>query len=178
MERKYWKSLNELSAKSSLSEEYSSEMNTEFADGSAGNITENTSGMNRRNFIGILSASMAFAATGCRRPDTKIVPVVKASEYLTPGLSTFYTTVFSHGNATVGLLAKTRDGRPVKLEGNDKHIASGGSSSAWVQGSLLSLYDPDRMKNPFVNKGGFTPSTVKKNCSRVCFDCNCSWDNG
>ena len=162
MERKYWKSLDELSAKSSLSEEYSSEMNAEFADGSADNIMEKTSGLNRRSFIGILSASMAFAATGCRRPDTTIVPVVKASEYLTPGLSTFYTTVFSHGNAAVGLLAKTRDGRPIKLEGNEKHIASGGSSSAWIQGSLLSLYDPDRMKNPFVNKGGFTPSTAKK----------------
>ncbi len=162
MERKYWKSLDELSAKSSLSEEYSSEMNAEFADGSADNIMEKTSGLNRRSFIGILSASMAFAATGCRRPDTKIVPVVKASEYLTPGLSTYYTTVFSHGNAAIGLVAKTRDGRPVKLEGNEKHIASGGSSSAWIQGSLLSLYDPDRMKNPSVNKGGFTPSTVKK----------------
>lgn len=162
MERKYWKSLDELSAKSSLSEEYSSPATAEFADGSADNIMENTSGINRRSFIGILSASMAFAATACRRPDTKIVPVVKASEYLTPGLPTYYTTVFSHGNAAIGLVAKTRDGRPVKLEGNEKHIASMGSSSAWIQGSLLALYDPDRMKNPFVNKGGFTPSTVKK----------------
>jgi Fe-S-cluster-containing dehydrogenase component len=161
MERQYWKSLDEMSAKSALSEEYSAHINTEFTT-TAGDMIENTSGLNRRSFIGILSASMALAATSCRRPDHKIVPVVKASEYLTPGLSTYYSTVFSHGNVAVGLVAKTRDGRPVKLEGNEKHPASMGASSAWMQGSLLSLYDPDRMKNPFVNKGGFTPSTVKK----------------
>jgi MoCo/4Fe-4S cofactor protein with predicted Tat translocation signal len=160
MERQYWKSLDELSAKSSLSEEYSSQMSGEF-EGGVGNL-ENTSGMNRRSFVGILSASMALAATGCRRPDHKIVPVIKASEFQTPGLSNYYTTVFSHGTVAVGLVAKSREGRPIKLEGNEKHIASMGSSSSWIQGSLLSLYDPDRMKNPFVNKGGFTPSTSKK----------------
>jgi molybdopterin-containing oxidoreductase family iron-sulfur binding subunit len=161
MERQYWKRLDEMSTKATLSEEYSAQMNTEFSS-TAGDMIENSNGLNRRSFIGLLSASMALAATSCRRPDHKIVPVVKASEYLTPGLSTFYSTVFSHGNLAVGVVAKTRDGRPVKLEGNEKHVASMGSSSAWIQGSLLSLYDPDRMKNPFVNKGGYTPSTTKK----------------
>jgi molybdopterin-containing oxidoreductase family iron-sulfur binding subunit len=162
MERKYWKSLDAISATSSLTQDYSADMQTEFADGNADALMKNTKGMNRRSFIGVLSASMAFAATACRRPDHKIVPVVKASEFQIPGLPTYYTTVFSHGNAAIGLVAKTCEGRPIKLEGNDAHIASGGASSSWIQGSLLSLYDPDRMKNPFVNKGGFTPSAVRK----------------
>ncbi|MDW8220947.1 MAG: hypothetical protein RML40_10520, partial [Bacteroidota bacterium] len=168
MEHKYWRSLDEISAQMQVSEEYhfsnnSAEQNTNAINNAFDATAFDTVGrINRRRFVGILSASMAFAATSCRRPDTKIVPVVKASEYLVPGLPTYYTTVFPHGNAAVGLVAKTRDGRPIKLEGNEKHIASMGATSSWIQGSLLSLYDPDRMKNPFVNKGGFTPSTVKK----------------
>jgi MoCo/4Fe-4S cofactor protein with predicted Tat translocation signal len=164
MEQQYWKSLDELSTTSSLSEEYSSEVKDEFTNGAAGyeSIRENMASVNRRSFISILSASMALAATGCRRPDHKIVPVVKANEFQIPGLSNYYTTVFPHGTASIGLVAKARDGRPVKLEGNENHIASMGSSSSWIQSSLLSLYDPDRMKNPFVNKGGYTPSTSKR----------------
>jgi len=150
-ERKYWKSLDELTNTSKISQEYSG------SEGSFTDIQDASTPVSRRGFIGLLSASMALAVTSCRRPDHKIIPTVKAAEYVTPGLSNYYTTVFTQGNAAVGLVAKSRDGRPVKLEGNEKHPASMGASSAWIQGSLLALYDPDRMKHPYINKGASSP---------------------
>ncbi len=46
------------------------------------------------------------------------------------------------------MVGKCRDGRPVKLEGNPGHPASGGSTDAFTQGQLLNLYDPDRSQEP------------------------------
>ena len=39
---------------------------------------------------------------------------------------------------------KSREGRPVKIEGNPQHPASLGASDAFMQAALLGLYDPDR----------------------------------
>ncbi len=106
------------------------------------------SSLNRRQFLQLLSASAALTtlAAGCRRPDHKLVPAVSAPEYQIPGLPLFYTTAVSHKNAAYGVLAKCREGRPVKLEGNEYHPISGGASSAYVQALLYTLYDPDRIR--------------------------------
>lgn len=149
--RKYWKSLEELVPTRSVGEQ--ARVNTEFPEGYDRPPVESSSGVSRRTFMGLLSASMAVAATSCRRPDHKFVPAVRGVEYQIPGLPNFYTTVFSHGNAASGLLIKTREGRPVKIEGNDMHPASMGASSAYQQATLLALYDPDRMKGARVNNG-------------------------
>src|SRR5262249_50078570 len=56
----------------------------------------------------------------------------------------------------IPLIATTVDGRPIKLEGNPLHPASGGATDTFVQASILDLYDPTRSKR-FVHKG--KPST-------------------
>lgn len=144
----YWKSLKEMAQTPEFKAEHANAIHNEFPE----NYDKPSSGMSRRSFVGLLSASMALAATGCRRPDYKIVPYVKGVEYLTPGLPNFYATSFSHGNAAIGLLVKSREGRPIKIEGNDLHPASLGKSSAIVQATLLSLYDPDRMQKTRIGK--------------------------
>ncbi len=104
--------------------------------------------LSRRQFLKLFSASTALAAiaAGCRRPDHKLVPAVSAPEYQVPGLPLFYTTAFSHKNAAYGLVVKCREGRPIKIEGNERHPISGGASNAYAQAFLYTLYDPDRIR--------------------------------
>jgi molybdopterin-containing oxidoreductase family iron-sulfur binding subunit len=102
--------------------------------------------MDRRQFLKVMGASLALAGlSGCRfLPAEKIVPYVKMPEDIVPGKSLFYATAMVHNGAAIGLLAESKMGRPTKLEGNDKHPASLGSSDIFAQASLLTLYDPDR----------------------------------
>src|SRR5205823_4531458 len=72
------------------------------------------------------------------------VPYVNQPEQIIPGRPLFFTTAFQRGGYAYGLLAESQTGRPTKLEGNPQHPASLGSTDAPGQGSLLTLYDPDR----------------------------------
>jgi molybdopterin-containing oxidoreductase family iron-sulfur binding subunit len=47
----------------------------------------------------------------------------------------------------VGLIVKSNEGRPTKIEGNPRHPASVGSTDVFAQASILTLYDPDRAKS-------------------------------
>ena len=47
----------------------------------------------------------------------------------------------------IGLLAESHMGRPTKVEGNELHPASLGSTDSMVQASVLNMYDPDRSQS-------------------------------
>jgi len=102
--------------------------------------------LSRRNFIKVMGASLAFAGmTGCViQPPEKIVPQVRAQEDQLPGKPLFFATAMSLGGIATGLLAKSFDGRPVKLEGNPAHPGSLGATDIFAQAALLDMYDPDR----------------------------------
>jgi len=90
---------------------------------------------------------MALAGlTSCRRPVEKIVPFVNAPEFLVPGLPQQFATTVTRGTEALGVLVKAREGRPVKIEGNELHPASLGAADVWTQASILGLYDPDRSR--------------------------------
>jgi len=101
--------------------------------------------LSRRNFVKVMGASLALAGlSGCViQPPEKIVPYVKAPENL-PGLPLYFATAMSLGGVATGLLAKSYDGRPVKIEGNPQHPGSRGATDILAQASLLGMYDPDR----------------------------------
>jgi len=102
--------------------------------------------LSRRNFIKFMGASLAFAGlSGCViQPAEKIVPNVRSDEDMLPGKPLFFATAMSLGGIATGLLAKSYDGRPVKIEGNPTHPGSLGATDVLAQGSLLDMYDPDR----------------------------------
>ena len=86
-------------------------------------------GLSRRNFLQIMSASVALAGlSGCRRPAEKIVPYVKQPEEVVPGIPSYYATAMPMGLEAFGLLVKSNEGKPTKIEGNEKHPASLGSA--------------------------------------------------
>lgn len=103
----------------------------------------------RRHFLKIMSASFLFAGfglTGCRRPEEVLIPFNRASEDYIHGVSQFFATSRPTRSGAVPLLAKSADGRPVKLERNPLHPDSSGTDAV-TQASLLDLYDPDRLKS-------------------------------
>ncbi len=104
--------------------------------------------LSRRNFVKVMGASLAFAGlSGCViQPAEKIVPYVTQPVGLTPGKALYYATSMTLGGVANGLLARSNEGRPTKLEGNPDHPGSLGSTDVLAQASLLNLYDPDRSK--------------------------------
>ncbi len=102
--------------------------------------------LSRRNFVKVMGASLAFAGlTGCViQPAERIVPYVTQPDGLTPGKPLYYATAMTLGGISNGLLARSNEGRPTKIEGNPGHPGSLGSTDVLAQASLLNLYDPDR----------------------------------
>lgn len=103
-------------------------------------------GLSRRNFIKVMGASLALAGlSGCViQPAEKIVPYVRQPEDIIPGKPLFFATAMTLGGVGVGLLAKSNEGRPTKLEGNPEHPGSLGATDVLTQASILNMYDPDR----------------------------------
>ncbi len=141
--REFWRSLEEL-ADTKKFREY---LHREFP---ALDAPETDPGMldanGRRNFLKLMSASLAFAGlTACtRQPDEYIVPYVNTPDGVVPGKPRFYATSILQGGVAAGLLVESHEGRPTKIEGNPEHPGSLGGSDVFSQASVLQLYDPDR----------------------------------
>lgn len=135
----YWKSLNELAK----NKEYEEFAGREFRKGAS----ELDDGLSRRSFLQIMGASVALAGfASCRRPVQKLLPYSNAPEDIIPGESLYYASAIPFQDALTGLVIETTDARPIKIEGNELHPASLGSSSIYQQAELLSMYDPDRSR--------------------------------
>ena len=110
------------------------------------NASEWLDPVGRRSFLKLMSASMALAGvTACTvQPTELIVPYVRQPEEEIPGKPLFYATAMTLGGVATGLLVESHEGRPTKIEGNPDHPANQGSTDLFAQGSVLTLYDPDR----------------------------------
>ena len=107
--------------------------------------------MSRRSALKLMGASLAVAlgVPGCRRkPERKIVSRIDGPEYQHPGEPLQYSSTWTEGPHPYGMLVEAIDGRPVKIEGNPSHPINGEASSAAMQASIYSLYDPDRLTAP------------------------------
>jgi Fe-S-cluster-containing dehydrogenase component/anaerobic selenocysteine-containing dehydrogenase len=106
--------------------------------------------LDRRELLQLLGASMALASmSGCNEPPTgKILPYVAQPPELTPGRLVEYASAMVLDGFATGLLVQSREGRPIKIEGNPEHPASLGATGVFEQAAVLSLYDPDRARSP------------------------------
>ncbi|MFN2541321.1 MAG: TAT-variant-translocated molybdopterin oxidoreductase [Chthoniobacterales bacterium] len=146
--KKYWRSLTELSE----TPEFREWLEREFPSGAA---ELNGDEWSRRNFLKLMGASMALAGVGltsCRRPEAHLVPFTNSVEWTIPGKFLYYATAMPRRTGAIPLVATTVDGRPIKLEGNPMHPASGGATDMFAQASVLDLYDPARSKR-FIERG-------------------------
>jgi MoCo/4Fe-4S cofactor protein with predicted Tat translocation signal len=106
--------------------------------------------VSRRSFLKLMGASLALAglSSACViQPPEKVIPYVQQPEEIVPGKALFFATAMTLKGIAVGLLAKSNEGRPTKIEGNPQHPGSLGSTDKLAQASLLTMYDPDRSQD-------------------------------
>jgi MoCo/4Fe-4S cofactor protein with predicted Tat translocation signal len=150
-ETSYWKSLEELRADSRLL----AQRRREFLEplpwqgGAARGTPPDGATATRRDFLAVMGFSLTAATLACSRaPVEKAIPFLNNPEELVPGVPNWYATTCGGCSAGCSLLVKTRDGRPIKVEGNPDSPLFGGGTCAVGQATVLSLYDEDRLRGP------------------------------
>jgi molybdopterin-containing oxidoreductase family iron-sulfur binding subunit len=102
--------------------------------------------LSRRQFLELVAASAVVGyASGCsQNPSERILPYTRQPLDVVPGVPARYATSFSVDGYAMGLIAHTREGRPIKIDGHPEHPTSLGATSIFHEASVLQLYDPDR----------------------------------
>jgi len=102
--------------------------------------------MDRRTALKLLAAGITSTLAACGRPLEEIVPYVDIPDGLTPGIPMRFATALPLAGYGRGVLVRSVEGRPIKVDGNPRHPESLGSTDVFAEASVLSLYDPDRSR--------------------------------
>lgn len=151
-DKKYWSGFAQLNEESRLElqnrtkDEFAEELPFEDLDGK-GLLDAKTP---RRDFLKYLGFSTAAAtlAASCETPVRKAVPFVNKPENVVPGVAKYYASTYVQDGDALPVIVKVRDGRPIKIEGNDLYPFTKGGTSPRAQASVLDLYDLYRLTNP------------------------------
>ena len=126
-------------------------------------FSENNLGLNsnRRDFLKFFGFSVAAVSlAACNKaPVRNIVPYLVKPEEITPGVANYYNSTCGACSSACGVTVKTREGRPIKVDGNVNSPISGGGLCATGQASILSLYDTERLDGPKKVNGSNLEST-------------------
>src|SRR3954470_19693867 len=149
-QKQYWSGLEDLNNISTHrevaeSDEFKEELPFDLSDSMFGATTP------RRDFLKFLGFS-TLAATlvaSCEMPVRKAIPYAIKPEDIVPGIPNYYASTFVDGGDYCAIVIKTRDGRPIKIEGNELSSITRGGTSARVQASVLNLYDKARIRHPY-----------------------------
>lgn len=153
-QKKYWKGIEQVEKTPEFliqqENEFAQELPIdEFLNTDA--AKDNTA--SRRDFLKFLGFTTAAATlAACEAPVVKSVPYLIKPEEITPGKANWYASAYYDGHDYCDVLIKTREGRPIKIEGNKKSKLTKGGVNARVHASVLSLYDSARIKGPVANK--------------------------
>lgn len=145
---KYWKGLEELNN----DPKFLQNKRNEFAEGIPLEevLTENDGELtsNRRDFLKYFGFGIsAVALAACNKaPIKNAIPYIVKPETVTPGIPNWYAS--TNPTTGVSLLVKTREGRPVKVEGNPESPLFKGAVGAVDHASVLELYDNERLQGP------------------------------
>jgi molybdopterin-containing oxidoreductase family iron-sulfur binding subunit len=150
-QKKYWQNFGELKSseayQDSLKDEFTEDLPFEAGTG----LLESTTP--RRDFLKYVgfSTAAAMVAASCEMPVKKSIPYLNRPDAIVPGVANYYATTYVQDGDVIPVVAKVRDGRPIKIEGNDLSSLTKGGTSAQVQASVLDLYDTARLRYPMAN---------------------------
>ena len=150
--KKYWKGLEELRN----DEKFVKNANSEFGTfeqtelGSNKSIVDGIGEMSdRRDFLKVLGFGMAAVSlAACDAPVKNSLPYVNKPTDTFPTIADWYASTYAEGGDYASIMVKTREGRPIKIEGNKQSGITKGGVNARGQASLLSLYDVEKLKGP------------------------------
>ena len=150
--KKYWQSFGELNQsgayQTSSKDEFQEELPFEADD--KGLFESKTPRRDFLKYMGFSTAAAALAAS-CEMPVKKAIPFANKPEDIIPGLANYYATTYIQDGDAISVIAKVRDGRPIKIEGNELSPVTMGGTSARVQASVLDLYDTARLRYPMAD---------------------------
>ncbi len=110
-----------------------------------------TSGAGRRDFLKVLGIGSAAGLTSCSRTAPEaLVAYAVPPEQMVKGHALWFATTCRECPAGCGALARVREGRVHKLEGNPVHPVNGGGLCARGQAAVQGLYNPDRLHTPLI----------------------------
>ncbi|RLD27439.1 MAG: molybdopterin oxidoreductase [Bacteroidetes bacterium] len=148
--KNYWKSIEEKNQKviSKIAEEKDMSQNTIIE--TLLEVMKFDNSTSRRDFLKLGGFSLAAAtlAASCEAPINKSIPFLIKPEEVVSGIANYYASSLIDGSDYCSILVKTREGRPIKIEGNELSTLTKGGTNARVQASVLSLYDTERLKEP------------------------------
>jgi molybdopterin-containing oxidoreductase family iron-sulfur binding subunit len=137
----YWKGMGQLAN----STEFVKHAHEEFAQPGP----EEDLGHSRRDFLKMMGFGVAAASlAACEAPVRHAIPFVNKPVDMEPTIANYYASTYTNGGDYCSIVVKTREGRPIKIDGNALSSVTGGGTSAQVEASVLSLYDTDRLRGP------------------------------
>ena len=152
-QKKYWQSLGELKN----SEAYEKSIQNEFAEDLPVEGNDKLMGATtpRRDFLKYLgfSTTAAMVAASCDMSVKKAIPYLNKPDTVVPGIANYYASTFVQDEQVVPVVVKVRDGRPIKIEGNELSSLTKGGTSPRVQAAVLGIYDTARLRYPMQNDG-------------------------
>jgi len=141
----YWKGLEQLSN----DPEFVKNADREFPE-LPSTLNEEGSAT-RRDFLKVMGFSLAAASlAACEAPVRKAIPYVNKPVDINPSVPNYYASSYFSGGEYASVVVKTREGRPIKVDGNSLSPVTKGGTSAIVEASVLSLYDKERLTGPYV----------------------------
>jgi len=150
-QKQYWKGLEELKDTTAHQEVVANEFKEDLPFDLSGKLLDaNTPRRDFLKFLGFSTAAATLAAS-CEMPVRKAIPYAIKPEEIVPGVANYYASTFVDGGDYCPVVIKTRDGRPIKLEGNTLSSITEGNTSARVQAAVLNLYDNARLRQPYAD---------------------------
>jgi molybdopterin-containing oxidoreductase family iron-sulfur binding subunit len=105
--------------------------------------------MDRRTFLKIVGMGSLSVTAGCTSEAEKtLFSLVQAPEDMVTGKAAWYASTCRECPAGCGILAKNREGRVIKIEGNPLHPINKGKLCMRGQAALQRIYNPERIKTP------------------------------
>ncbi|MFT4740625.1 MAG: MoCo/4Fe-4S cofactor protein with predicted Tat translocation signal, partial [Marivirga sp.] len=150
-QKTYWKGTEQLTNEPSFVAKADKEF-PEYLPINSNKESDDSSGPSRRDFLKLMGFGVAAATlAACEAPIRKAIPYLNKPVDIDPGIANHYASTYSEGGQYASIVVKTREGRPIKIEGNKMSSITQGGVNAQIEASILSLYDQERLKGPLKN---------------------------